>query len=267
MRCREARRLMSEDKNLANRDLLDHLKTCRACALEARSHKFLDFALEGERKISPGPTSDLSALQTRVQALAAAHKQKDTSIMNTIGNTVSRRRKLTLSLGIVAVMLLFVTLVPFPYSRTVGYELIYGNIDPARDIGVDAVLAGVEALGYEGIWVNSNTAGAETFYTISNLPTPEAVNETAVAFATLTGYEGQPEVRPIVKKVSGSLAAQARDRLFSFDFELSGGTDAEMEAEVMAKLLSEGVPVTGVTVETDADGQSTIQIEIGEDGK
>jgi Xaa-Pro aminopeptidase len=64
-----------------------------------------------------------------------------------------------------------------------------------------------------------------------------------------------------MKRVSGTLLAQALQSVFRADVETAGKTDAEIAAEVTAQIKAQGGEVKGVDVKRSADGQTTITLQ------
>ncbi|MBU2624534.1 MAG: hypothetical protein KKG33_03125, partial [candidate division Zixibacteria bacterium] len=75
-----------------------------------------------------------------------------------------------------------------------------------------------------------------------------------------------PEVTPVKSKVSGTLYAQARDKLVEVQVDATGKTDDEIRSEIEARLLEQGITAYEVTVDTDADGRRQIDLSVEGDG-
>ncbi|MCP4706025.1 MAG: hypothetical protein GY865_15610, partial [candidate division Zixibacteria bacterium] len=144
MHCHEARQKIDGfdrtqfDSN-RDKELLEHLQSCSKCAEMAESTMLLNRDLETN---SAGDTEgglSFPNLKSRVEETVDARQNqlnKDSNIMSKLINSVTKRPRLGLSLGVVIVLLAFVTLVPFKFERTIGYEVAIAGVD--RDLALDS---------------------------------------------------------------------------------------------------------------------------------
>jgi hypothetical protein len=171
---------------------------------------------------------------------------------------------MTTGLALLVAFLIVATLVPFTYEKTVGYDATFAGIESPLD--AQTLLKAVEALGYGNASINTNSHGDLTDYTVAGLPSEDAVREVGAALYTLTGYDRAPQITPVKSKVSGTLYAQARDRLIEVQVDASGKSDAEIRAEIIAKLAEQGVTANDVSVNTDANGNRQIDLSVEGEG-
>lgn len=185
--------------------------------------------------------------------------------MSSFRNLFGRRPRLSLGLGAALAVILFVTLVPFSYQRTVGYEVSYDDVT-AMPSQTKGVIDALKSIGYERVSISEMVAGGRGDYTITGLPTREAAREAAAVFAQLTGVDAEPSIESVVETVSGSLYAQVRDGLIRIEVDATGKSDAELESEITAKLAANGFTNTQVQVTTAPDGERHMEIFVGDDG-
>jgi len=259
MRCREVIRLLNEGAKIDG-EAQQHIQNCPSCMKEAESAKKLVSAL----KIAKATKNENITPLARIRSGVEAETGKESTLMSWISNGIKSRPRMIAGLGMVVVLLIVATLVPFTYEKTVGYDATYAGIESSLD--AQTLMKAVKALGYDNVSINSNSNGNLTDYTVANLPSEDAIREVSAAFYTLTGFNRTPEIMPVKSKVSGTLYAQARDKLIEVQVDATGKTDDEIRAEIEAKLLDQGVTAYEVTVGTDADGHRQIDLSVEGDG-
>jgi hypothetical protein len=142
MRCHEARKRLNryrwrsaEYRN--DRDLVEHLGTCRRCRQLALAEESLREDLELLRRTDPPPGSDINALREKVTASVALSRPKSSYgfVLCLVLEFFSTHRRLKIAVGCVLAVILFMALVPFNFTETVGYEVSISGID--RNIAMD----------------------------------------------------------------------------------------------------------------------------------
>jgi hypothetical protein len=227
---------------------------------ETRAEHILARALEtvGTEQWEPG---DLALVRTKVEARAAQQTRKENTIMARIISTLRAHPRLSFSLAAAVGVFLFVTLVPFSYTTTVGYNVVLSEVDGSALIPPAHLKSTLSALGYQETAINCDGMGSSVQYTIAGLPTRQAAREAVAAFSSLSGSAPKAEIKPIRKTVSGSLYAQVRDRFFLVEVDATGKSDAEIAAEVTAKLQAQGLDDVNVSTVSHEDGTREITIE------
>jgi len=203
MRCSEARQRLIESRGAVSdaaegRELRSHLATCHDCALFARAER----ALSGDFEIATADDDTdkitLSALKARVETMAEKKTIRN-RIMSQIEDQLNTRPRLLAGAGFALAALLFVTLVPFSATHTVGYSVSLAGVDPESRISPNLLTAAISSIGYEDISVSVSSTDTSRDYTIANLPSEYEARGIASAVATVIAYEGVPVVRPVVE--------------------------------------------------------------------
>ncbi|MBU2652478.1 MAG: hypothetical protein KKA81_16245 [Bacteroidetes bacterium] len=230
-----------------------------------QAEEILDRAFQTERRADTPPASELTFLKTRVEA-QLADRTRETSIMATIMQSIRSYPKLTAGAVAFAAFLVFSILIPLPYSSVVGYTV---SLTAPSDSAVEpnAYVAALSAVGIENSSVNLSDNGAEARYTIVGLKSETEANATVSAYKALTGIEPTATSAPVIRRVSGTLYAQALEKLFRIEVATDGLTDAEIAAQIAEQIKAQGGTVKNVTIDTDANGQKNIQIDIESDGQ
>lgn len=194
MRCAQARkRLMASGGNAGDdRELIAHLQTCADCAAFARAEQSLGrdlaaFAAEQDHDDMP-----LSVLRARVEARLQklAHpKFKEVSFMSAALRQIKRRPTLSFSMAVLVVALFVATLVPFSFTRTIGYEVAIAGVD--RELAVDTVKVNtlLTALGVKNADVTLGDCDTTCVLKISSLKSEDDVDLVTTAFAELGDFD------------------------------------------------------------------------------
>lgn len=208
MRCRQARsRLSSSNKDAAewtsDHELIEHLRACPTCARYADSARLLGhlFDASGGDNIEPVPSLlEFRGEIEREEASSRSKRQRPSQW------TILIRRPV-FSAGVVTavIMLCVLTLVPFRYDQTVGYEVAFAGVEPEFvddnmlicDVLYELGLhdADVDILGCD------TTCRVEVVYLKSQQEVQMVVN----ALSHLHSHELMTIVRPVREETSGNL--------------------------------------------------------------
>jgi len=255
MHCQKAMRQINSGAAKLDRDIAEHIKSCPTCARAAESALKLRNMFESAGTKDTGTVTPFAQLKSRIEG-DARHNQKET-IMSILRDQFAARPKLFAGLGLALAVFLFITLVPFSYTTTVGYSLTYADLQGAGNIDVGQLTSALDALGYG----EANIQILNNRLTISKLPDENAAREAAVAFTAVTGVSGKPVIEPVTAIVSGSLYAQVMDKI-TVEVDAAGKTDQEIADEIRQKLLSAGMINPDVNVTTSGD---EMQISVSAD--
>jgi hypothetical protein len=242
-----------------NQELLDHLNSCPECSRLAEAGEILDKSFDSLRQESRPHPTPLSAIRAK---LATQTLNKESNIMAKFKNAISAHPRwgFGLIIGVLALMLFI--LVPFPYQRVAGYDVRFSGIN--SQIPTLEFSQSLKALGYEQATIKIMATDIAGEYLISNLPNLKVAKEVAAAFAALTGLAASPTIIPKIETVSGSLFAQARNRIIQIDIDGQGKSDEQIKAEIESKLAAQGFSAPLVYVKTDSTGQKNIRLKIEE---
>ncbi len=195
MRCGEAKRRLTEywleePEQVDDQELLNHLRECSACARHAAAIRSLKRDFAAARAFDNDGGLPLSILRTRVEAHASISKPAETkerSLMSTFMKNLRKRSKLSATVAVVAVVLAVLTLVPFRFERTVGYEVAVAGVDKDLALDSDRVAALLKALGMEAAKVDVTACEATCSLVVRELGSQEDAKLVAAAF--LSGGE------------------------------------------------------------------------------
>lgn len=226
------------------------------------AERILKQSVETLRENRSGESTPLSFLKTRVEAKAAQQESRKDSAMSRAMDIFSSRPKTSLTVIAAIAAFLFVTLIPFSYSKTVGYTVSFTEPDGQVSADPNQLVAAMSALGFDNVTANFNSNGTETVWDIKGLPDEYAARAAAAAFHTLSGTELEPTIAPVVKKVSGSLYAQVREQLFEVSISIDEASSVEeIEAQIQAQLIAQGFQPGKVQVIMNP-GDSTVSIQL-----
>jgi len=257
LHCKEVIRLIDSHAGELDREVTEHIKSCPSCARAAEAAGVLRNTLDAATNNDIGDATPFDRIRSRTEAAVNARKE---NIMEKVKNQVGTRPRLIAGLGLAIVVFLFITLVPFSYTITVGYEVAFTNIENLEQIPAERVINAVKTLGYD-------KARIKVFpgqMTIGNLPSYLAAKEVSAAVRTVTGIEAVPEIVPIRQTVSGSLYAQVMDKM-KIEVSTEGKTDAEIAEEIRQKLIANGFDEADVKVTSEGD-EKKIDVSVSRSG-
>jgi len=266
MRCKEAKRRISESDGRLDRELLEHISECPSCARAAEAAGILKRAFTAARENELSFSTPFEKIHHRIESEAAEKKGK-VAIMAKIKRQLGARPALVTGFGLAIIAFLFVTLVPFSYTKTVGYNLTCPKPEGEYQISADKYKAALETLGFTDV----NVKVADAYYEVANLQSRDAARQAALTYAALTGSEDEAEIKPVRKKVSGSLYAQAKENYISMSVEdgkakisidVSGKIDEEIKQAILDKLAAAGWTDADVQVSTNPDGNRQIRVHM-----
>jgi hypothetical protein len=235
-------------------------------------HDELDRRIEQDRKaLGAASRAGLWSLD-RVRRTVAAevrHQPRGASIMSTLNRLKSRPRLVSI-LGVCALAAALLV-IPIRYQRTVGHRIELtvsgaaldrvglerlagevGQVTRARTLDVGQADGGGAVLGIELVARSEERA--------------ERVAAALVERLRERAFTVEARVSPITETVSGNVYAMVRDRIIVIDVDTEGKTDQEVEDEIQAQLLDEGVADPSVKYHSDSD-KSVLRVEGEHEGK
>ncbi|WP_428262554.1 hypothetical protein [Haliangium sp.] len=192
------------------------------------------------------------------------------------------RPRLLSALGVVVVAAALMV-VPVSYQRTVGQRIDLQVSGPAlADIGLERLTSELgRATRATSLRVRQSPDGGAALGIELRSVSPERAQLMASALVErlqARSLTAQAAVNPLTETVSGSVYAMVLDHIIVIDVDTEGKTDEEVEDEIRAQLLADGVedPVvsyqrgddeTVVRVEGEHDGHAfqMVQREVGEE--
>ncbi len=189
--------------------------------------------------------------------------------MSTLNRLKSRPRLVSI-LGVCALAAVLLV-IPIRYQRTVGHRIDLtvsgaaldrvgvehlasevGQVTRARTLDVGKAAGGGAVLGVEILAMSEERA--------------ERVAAALVESLRERSFTAEARVSPITETVSGNVYAMVRDRIIVIDVDTEGKTDEEVEDEIRAQLLDEGVAEPSVKYHSDAD-ETVLRVEGEHEGK
>ena len=281
MRCHEAENKIAElsaqsttSGNKIDDELTQHLNECPNCFNQVKAQQLLNESF-ADISIEDSAPTPFPFIEQKLRTSLAKQSRKET-IMSELLQKLKTSPKMSMGLTVAIVGFLFVLLVPFTYHKTIGYNVTFADVDKGtiNDESTYAqaqgqYIAALSAMGIENVSVSHSfgDVSSKVFISGPGLTSKEDAKRAAIAFNKITGNKTQPNYDPIVKEVSGTLFAQAREKYFAATIEVDtdGKTDAEISAEIETYLLSQGATDANVETTTLEDGSRQIQIQIESD--
>ncbi len=230
-----------------------------------KAEEILTRSFQTERAAETPPAGNMTFLKTRIEA-QLADRTRETSIMATIMQSIRSYPKLTAGAVTIAAFLIFSILVPLPYSSVVGYTVSL-TAPSESAVNPNAYVAAMSAVGIPNSSVNLSDDGTTANYTIVGLGSESEANTAVSTYKALTGVEPSASTAPVIKRVSGTLYAQAMEKIFRVEVVTDGLTDEEIAAQIADQIAAQGGKVKNVTITTDENGQKQMQIDIATDGQ
>jgi hypothetical protein len=205
---------------------------------------------------------------TEVQVTDTQHRSRGETIMSKLSRWKSRPRLVSI-LGVCAVAAVLLV-VPVRYQRTVGHRIDLTVSGAALDqIGIERLTGDVGQVTRARALEVEPAAGGVTLGIELHATSEERAERVASALVerlrerTLTA---DARVSPITETVSGNVYAMVRDRIIVIDVDTEGKTDQEVEDEIRAQLLDEGVADPDVKYHSDG-ARTEVRVQGEREGK
>jgi len=270
MHCNEAERRLSRTEAVGgstrdDAELQNHLVSCASCARQAKALELLGRAFADLGAQDTGAIPAWARVKRDIESGAtAAHRQpgRIAIAMEKIFNPLSGHTGRRIGFAAAALVLAFVTLIPFHYQRTVGYEVAFAGVDKdlAMDQGKLELL--LSKLGLGGATVDLAACEATCSLVVSNLKSKDDCRMLVYAMKGLGDVQVVSDGSPLCEPASGSLMELAGQRVF-FVSEGSDPTDVEQRVvECLGADFPEGMNIwvtrcdsmMSVTVQTPDGG-------------
>jgi hypothetical protein len=221
MRCREAKRRLTdsrrESKSLGeDKELLAHLAQCAHCAECARATGMLERVIEAAREGDSLAVTPLAEQRKLVEArLAAARRiQSNQTLPARLVTVLRSHRALSAAASVVVAALLVVTLVPFQYDHTIGYEVavegVHQNLVDDDNNTICNLLYGLGLIEADVDVLGCDSTCALTVYHLKSRSEAQLV---IAALTRINPVSLTTDVKPVRATTSGSLLERANDKL------------------------------------------------------
>lgn len=208
----------------------------------------------------------------RVRRIAATETQirpRGETIMSKLSRWKSRPRLVSI-LGVCAVAAVLLV-IPLRYQRTVGHRIDLTVSGEALDrVGIERLTGDVGLVTRARALQVSQAAGGGVALGIEMRATSEEragrVAAALVERLRERDFTAEARVSPITETVSGNVYAMVRDRIIVIDVDTEGKTDQEVEDEIRAQLLDDGVADPEVKYDNDGD-ETVVRVQGERDGK
>jgi hypothetical protein len=194
MDCHEAeKKLTKQAGDLLTADeekaLLEHLNRCPACARLALAERLLAHDLEQLSHMQPHRSMTVEQVREAIAIRKERYKttRLGVRIMRQVSNTIYTRRRLSLAMAAVLVLLFASVLVPIKTERPIGYQVAFAA--PNRDLVLNRENAEklLAALELYSACIAVNKADSEAEYVIAPLKDTAQVQRLTMVLDSLGG--------------------------------------------------------------------------------
>ena len=210
MRCKDVRVWINEDHDRPDKAVVEHIINCSSCARAAEASRMLERLMASARE----EESELSLADVRrcVESNANRQTRWQRFVTAITGGYVLRPGLLT-GFSTAVVTLLFITLVPFSFDRTVSYSVSLEGADLHAAASSELITGALTAAGYENLALVLPEDEPAGNYAISGIPSEGEAVQIAAAIRTVVNDRVRVAVKPIVSRISCSIAAQVAERV------------------------------------------------------
>jgi hypothetical protein len=219
MRCRQARLRLTgsrqdESAGTEDRELIDHLNQCPACAREAAAagtirQMFAVASVNDMENVTP-------LYEQRLQIEARATRQQRPNVSAGMAKRERLKWRPVFGVGVAfvaAILIATLTLIPFQYDRTIGYEVAFAGVDRELVEEDERVCDMLSALGLIEAAVDFLGCDTTCKLTVFDLKSKQEVQLVVAAFAHVSPMDLTTDVIPVRATVSGSLLDRANERI------------------------------------------------------
>ncbi len=223
MNCRDARLRMTGSRRDGtpieqDHELQEHLKGCPACAREAeinsKLRQMLENAARGDEAQIPSQLEMERLVSARLASPATAKRHPFIETFQAFRYSIWRHPARGVALGLTVVVLAFVSLIPFNYTHTLGYDLALAGVCEEYAENDEQICAMLSGLGLDDAGVDVLGCDSTCSLQIIDLNSREEVRLVVAAFENLCPDRITSNVVPVVSKGSSSLLNRANQKLF-----------------------------------------------------
>jgi len=233
MDCHEAKRRLTEELSVETVDTRDkeltlHLATCPECSALAQASLDLRQAFNHAR--TQDDVTDMPhivSVRTQTEALAdtSRHGRRGLRTMAEFWKNKSGSLRWGIGLSAAVVVLALVTLIPFSYERTVGYEVAFAGVDPALAMNEYRLQVMLEKLGVAGATVELGECEATCELKISDLKEMKECKILIHALQEMGNVEVIHEGLPLREDARGGLIELAEHNVFFSEGEVPSDSE------------------------------------------
>ena len=222
MRCREALDRLNQPAPFdwqSDTELLEHLKTCPACARQAEVARELRQAF-AEASV-PDEADDIGWPEQihRVETAAGSlsHQPKETLIMSTLKRQWKLRPKLSAGIVVAAIVLLAAAVIPFKFDQTVGFEVAVAGVNRDLALNQNRLDEFLKQLGLTNAKIHVTGCDSTCRLIVSSLESPVEADLVARAFEEIANVDVNISLNEVTEEVSGTVITHAIQKIFVFE--------------------------------------------------
>lgn len=221
MRCEEIQKRLNEFSSQTpelSPEIREHLNRCETCSRLAESAFKLDQIFQAAAN---EPESELMPLETRIKRVT--HEAELSGWIGRMDDLAVRltdavsfgHRRLILSIGMVALVLAFVTLVPFGYNRVVSYDLTLGGVCPEVAEDQETACALLYERGVERAVIDVMQCDTTCSLVLFDLQSEQEIDMVIETYIELGAEATIEHIAVITDRDSRSLLHLAHERIFN----------------------------------------------------
>jgi hypothetical protein len=241
MRCHQVQRriIRSEgppDECLRDDKVCRHIENCRKCRLFLQAESMLRHDLRSAASDDMAKTVSFADLKANVEKLAAKpdnYNNRENILMKILTYPILTKPRLGITLAVISVIIAFVTLVPFHFSRTVGYEVAVATADDDVIIDENKVDDLLKTLGIENASYSLGDCDPKCKVIISDLKSKEDVDILITALDEI-GQCKVVYIKPVIDEDNITIMDEAKHRITIRDESTSD--EEEIHSIVIDKL-------------------------------
>jgi len=261
MRCHEARSRLNESARIdreRDRELLQHLKQCPACARVAEAADELRQAFAEATVHDEADGLDWIEQKRRVEAAAnptRTNQPKEMPFMSRLKKQLKLRPRLTLGLAAAALVLIAGTVIPLKFDQTVGFEVAVAGVDRDLALNQEKLNEMLKRLGLEDVHIDIKGCEATCNLVVSDLNSENDAQMVKLAFEEIGKENVHVELIAVREGVSGSAVSHALSRIWVSEGQFEQ-VDEELCQIVIERLGNEfnGDGAVFMSLSEDHDG-------------
>jgi hypothetical protein len=243
MRCREALNRLNRLERSGqhpDRELLEHLESCPACARQAEAARELGRAFAEMSTRDETDQITWSEQVHRVEAVARAHRNqpKEMPIMSALKRQLKLRPRLSVSLATTMAVLLAATLIPFKFDQTVGFEVAVAGVNRDLALNQDKLNEMLERLGLSNVHITVTGCEATCNLVLSDLDSEQDASLLRLAFEEIGGENVVVQLKMLDGEVSQSALGHTVNRIW-INSRLEKVDEYELQHIVIERLGSD----------------------------